>query len=283
MATGPSPDITCPSCGKHFKSKPEYAGKTLRCMCGHSIHVANATPPPPLAGERGLEPKEDPDEGLYDLAPEAPAAKTSVEPPRMVSAPIRPSGTHGTGTSAPKAHPHVDAGSAKAGSAFRAMGIPAHRPPPPDEGVGMKRVLVVFLGLCVLVGLIFGARVMFKSSQVPGKALPGDDGRVAKATDAFGATEAKEWFTASDRRSIIGAYWTREKAIKMIDQWYAEGAKKVLAFGGAVTSSLAIELPDSGPQRKAFIDYAEQWRIDHHFQRPPVTDVHQKYVMIDFM
>jgi hypothetical protein len=273
MATQTLPEITCASCGRHFKSKPELIGKKVRCLCGQTLEVPK--PPPPPA-------EEDPDEGLYDLLP---VEGTSEEPVELPPLPPSPSAaapaSHAAPSSAAARPPHALGLPAGLGAY---PGIPARRPAPPqDKGGELKKMLIPILALCVLAGLIMGARFIYVAAKAPGAPLPGDDGRVASITDEYGAYEAREWLKASDRRGIIGAFWTREKAIKMVDQWYSEGAKKVLAFGGVITSSLAIELPDAGPQRKAFIDYAERWRAEHHFDRPPIKDVHQKYIMIDFM
>src|SRR5207244_785995 len=98
----------------------------------------------------------------------------------------------------------------------------------------------------------------------------------------FGKTEALEWFKQSTHQSILGSLWTREQAQNRIENWYTLGAKKVYAFGGVMTNSLAIELPADPAKRAYFVQMAENWRLEHHMDRPPIKDVGQKFVIIDF-
>lgn len=55
QAAAPSPTIACPSCDKHYRWRPEFAGKELACKCGAAFRptappgAAVATPAPKAA------------------------------------------------------------------------------------------------------------------------------------------------------------------------------------------------------------------------------------------
>jgi hypothetical protein len=56
------------------------------------------------------------------------------------------------------------------------------------------------------------------------------------------------------------------------------GAVKVYAFGGVVTASLAIELPDDTDKRKELIEWQKRWHTD--MNETPQTDVGQQFLLI---
>ena len=70
------PPITCATCGKRFRYKPELAGRTAKCACGATLFIPK--PHAPTATPDG-------DDGEYDVAPDPPekrpAAAASVAPP----------------------------------------------------------------------------------------------------------------------------------------------------------------------------------------------------------
>ncbi|HEV7299055.1 MAG TPA: hypothetical protein VGN72_06775 [Tepidisphaeraceae bacterium] len=214
---------------------------------------------------------------LYDIAddlaappplpnPAVPAAATTV-------APARPAGKAPAGKG--KAKGHVPA-------------FPGYAPKKIDDSdeqkAQIKKLLIPLVGIALLVGVVFGARQLVGESQADYTTLPGDDGEFQRLADRDGAFEAREWLAANNARGVVGFFWTRNKTSMMLDRWYNDGAKKVLAFGTSpMTASMAIELPDDPTQRKTFIDYANQWRREKERGKPPVTDVGQKYVIIRFL
>ena len=113
--------------------------------------------------------------------------------------------------------------------------------------------------------------------------LPGEDGRFYRIKEEDGAHEAKAWLAENDQRGVAGFFWTRDRTEKKVDQWYSEGAKNVFAFGSVMTATLAIELPDDPVKRKSFIDYTNQFNDEHNRGKPTVTDVGQKFVLLDFI
>jgi len=92
-----------------------------------------------------------------------------------------------------------------------------------------------------------------------------------------------DWLKENNRRGVVGFFWTREKTENQAREWYAKGAKKVLAFGGVMTRSLAIELPDDKEKRKYFFDYADNFHLETHPGKRAQVDEGQKYVVINFL
>jgi len=79
--------ITCPDCGKQFTWKPEYAGRKVKCKCGHAFRVPEA--PPSTIDEETFDIDDivapddaasapDPDEILRQSEAQAAAASTPI-------------------------------------------------------------------------------------------------------------------------------------------------------------------------------------------------------------
>ena len=148
----------------------------------------------------------------------------------------------------------------------------------------MKKMVAIGVALALLIGLVVGGRAAFRALSGPDTSnLPGHDGRVARLIKDDGGFEVLAWLKESPRRGVIGFFWTREQTERRAKDWYAHGAKTVLAFGGGMTASLAIELPAAGDDRAYLFDAAEQIRRERMPWLPAQTDVKQKYVVIDFM
>ncbi len=155
-----------------------------------------------------------------------------------------------------------------------------------EKKAEIKKLVFIGVGVLVLIGIIIGlSSLMSGATKSDDYAnLPGEDGRYMRLTADDRPIEVKEWLNASKSRGVFGLEWTREKTEKMVDRYYSEGVKKVVVFGEAImTATLCVELPDEPAKRKAFIDYAENWRVDRHqTSKDRVKDVGQKYVFLDF-
>ena len=56
------------------------------------------------------------------------------------------------------------------------------------------------------------------------------------------------------------------------------GAKRVMAFGAGVSTTLAIELPDDPAKRKQMLDWANKWNSELGYN--PEKDIGQKWVVL---
>lgn len=72
---------------------------------------------------------------------------------------------------------------------------------------------------------------------------------------------------------------TREQADALADRLYEMGAKQVLAFGGVMTMSFAVELPDDKEKRKAIFDWYKR-KYEGEFQSNRQRDEGQKYLLV---
>ena len=63
MATDDAPRIACPQCGKQYRWSEQYAGRKVRCKCGHTMRMPAEAP---TAAESAA--------GMYDLADSSAAA-----------------------------------------------------------------------------------------------------------------------------------------------------------------------------------------------------------------
>jgi len=249
--------IKCASCGRQYPWKDELAGRKIKCKCGQVFQAPASAPV-------------EEEDALYDLAPDlAPVAKPSAVQP--VPRPATVAQQAGVATSVPKAKP-----------AAVLPYVSKRANDGPDKSAELKKLIIPAVAIVLLIGLVVGARLLFHAVKANQPPALGQDGKVAELDSEYGKTEALEWFKQSMHQSILGSIWTREQAQQRIEGWYSQGAKKVYAFGGVMTNSLAIELPDDPVKRKFFVDLAERWRMEHHFDRPPIKDVGQKFVMIDF-
>jgi hypothetical protein len=254
--------VVCSSCGRKYAWKQALAGRTVKCACGARIDVP---------GDDG----ESSGAGAYDLADSGDGAIT----PQAYSSARRAVAAALPRAAAPK---RIPAG----GGRYDEDAARRHE---------IRKMVVVGGGLVLLIGLVLGGRAVVRALSGPDTSnLPGLDGRVARLIKDDGGHEALTWLKENSRRGVVGFFWTREKTEARIQDWYAHGAGNVLAFGGVMTSSLAIELPDDKQQRKYFFDVADQVFQERlsGFGAPGgaggsgssgQTDVNQKYVVIDFL
>jgi hypothetical protein len=56
MSSSDGPRFSCPSCGKSFRWKPEFAGRSAKCACGAKLVVPAEAPSPSIAVDVPLVP-----------------------------------------------------------------------------------------------------------------------------------------------------------------------------------------------------------------------------------
>jgi hypothetical protein len=60
MSSSDGPRFSCPSCGKSFRWKPEFAGRSAKCACGAKLVVPSEAPSPSGAADIPLAPESKP-------------------------------------------------------------------------------------------------------------------------------------------------------------------------------------------------------------------------------
>jgi hypothetical protein len=288
--------FACPACGKEYAWKPELAGRKAKCKCGEPISVP-ATPPGAAAPEP--EPEVDFDSFDFDAAAAAApaaAAARAAEAPRCPSCrKALPAGAVicvqcgfnlQTGQRMSTMTGGADFAAAPAAAAPAARGTPApagargalpRRGEDVETGGGLKKILIPILLVAAVAGAFFGFRALRgdgdEDANVP---MKGEDRMVRRLMKEDGATELKEWLAAGGNRMVLGM--TREKAAGFADKMYNMGAVKVLAFGGAATADLGIELPADPAKRKELFAWQETWHSEM-FEKVQV-DEGQKYILL---
>ena len=307
MAGSGLPTMVCPSCGRKGRWRPEFAGRRIKCPCGHAMTAPEeALHPAAVAGEslpgsgRALRP-------ARPAAPAAPSPKrpetvAALEPPTEPEAvesedgggtspveaeaddtglydivednyparPVRPPAAEGDDT--PAAAPVVAA----------AIPTPFKRPPAaPKEELDDRVKKWLILGgpvlLVVVTAAVIGIRLLTGGgSAATAAAQKGEDADVeVMIRDQYGK-EIHDWMQENPTRLVQGM--TPSQAISQADLWRRWGAKRVMAFGAVMTTALAIELPDDPAQRKTLFDWQAQW---HSEMRMKVwTDEGQKWLLI---
>jgi len=289
--------FACTNCGKKYTARPDLLGKKVRCTCGTVLSVPEAHPATPAAV----------DDGLYDFANDPaplpttkPAAAASIAAPAL---PISIPGMKDDEYLCPNCDLRMEPGSIicahcgfnlktgekinlsspakqpakKLGSAF-GVARPRQTPTIVDDKKAQLLKMAIPAALIVVVVLaIVGYKLFAKHVAASAAAVDKDDAAVALLTEESGATEIHEWFKENPNR-IAGEY-SPTQAIAKADQWQAMGAKQVLAFGGVMTRSLAIELPDDPQQRKALFEFENKFADQHHY--PAAKDQGQKYLLLN--
>ena len=269
MAESAQPKFACPSCGRQFTWKPELAGRSAKCKCGNTIKVPAQ---PAAAGVPAA--AENPLDG-YDFQEPAPPPKRAAAAAPAAAAGLRcPScrnplaagavicvhcgfnlktgkrmSTVMGGDDAPGgAAAPVPADPAVPGAFAAPPGI---RPPRRQEEGNTGNIVKLIAIPVILVGVVGGAVFGFKklSGETDTGPKLGRDADVRALIKDDGATELKQWLKEGSTRLVNGM--TREQADAMADNLYQMGAVKVLAFGGVMTMSLAIELPQEKEKRDA--------------------------------
>ena len=73
---------------------------------------------------------------------------------------------------------------------------------------------------------------------------------------------------------------TRQQAEGLADRLYGMGAVKIYAFGGVMSLSFAIELPDDKDKRAAIFDWYHRKYEENLSVAERVRDVGQKYLLV---
>jgi hypothetical protein len=279
--------IACPGCGQKYAWKPQLEGKQVRCRCGQTFAVSAqgaATPD-------DMGPAEEYGVGSSAAVPQ--------RPPTTIASARCPS----CGSALPPNARICVACGLNLRTGERAAGVAGASPPPataaktpapplnpygvrscrpaqdPDDSSATRRKVIVASVLLVLVVAASIAAVIVLGNKDP-KMVPrgGDDERVIKRINDYGATEIREWLNnnPSHRRLVMGM--TDQQALGVAEQLYEMGAVRVLAFGEVMTASLAVELPDAPPEsRTRLLDW-----YNRNYRRPddPLADKGQLYLLI---
>jgi hypothetical protein len=201
------------------------------------------------------EPHEQPADESYDLAPEEAPARACAAPARVFSYP-----------SAGRGDPVA---AQEQGNLIR---------------LTIFAVALFALGAAAVVGMryLVGPRpfaapgVAGGGAPVPASAPAHDDAEVARLIKEEGGTEARAWLR--ERPGRLLSRFTPAQAQRHVERWYELGATRVLAFGGMVSTAVAVELPQDPARRKAIFDESRRYAASSDFR--PATDVGQKYLLI---
>lgn len=306
MSESAQPKFACPSCGRQFGWKPELAGRSAKCKCGNTIKVP--AQPPAAAAPAAVAAESNPLDG-YDFheaaaaappkrAAAAPAADAGLRCPSCQN-PLQPGAvicvhcgfnlktgkrmsTVMGGEDAPAPAAKAVPGPGVAGAFGAPPGI---RPPRQQEtntaSGAMKLIAIPIVLVAVVGGAVFG----FKKLSGPKDTTPklGMDGEVLAMIEDDGATELKQWLKEGSTRLVNGV--TREQADGMADKLYEMGAIKVLAFGGVMTMSIAVELPDNKTpedqeKRKAIFAWYKRRYESELSSAVRQRDVGQRYLLV---
>jgi hypothetical protein len=273
-------------------------GKKVRCTCGTVLSVPEAEQASPAAV----------DDGLYDFANDpVPLAKTKPGATAAIAAPALPISIPGMKDDeypCPSCELRMEPGSIvcahcgfnlktgekmnlggpskqpakKLGSAF---GVARLRTTPTivieDKKAQLLKMAIPAALIVVVVLAIVGYKMFAKHVAASAAPVNKDDAAVALLTEESGATEIHKWFKENPNR--LAGEFSPTQALAKADQWQAMGAKQVLAFGGLMTRSLAIELPDDPQQRKALFEFENKFADQHHY--PGAKDQGQKYLLLN--
>jgi len=254
MSSSSRAKFSCSFCGKQYLWKDDLAGKAISCTCGQVFRAPDSP------------------QGRWQDDVLAEVARRSVPPPKaeairadQIPFPAPTKKSQSTIATAPSVIPHIK---------------PAQYQDIP-RSTELRRILLIVVGVALVIGAAITLPILARRGQKSATPALGDDARVGEWINEYGRTEAREWLGEGARHDIIGAAWSREKAIAHINQWYDMGAKSVLAFGGIVVRTFVIELPDSPAKRKPFFDFAAQWQEAHHPDQPSPRDVGQRFLVIE--
>lgn len=130
----------------------------------------------------------------------------------------------------------------------------------------------------------FGGMWALKNFGGKGKAAAslGEDAMIEQKIYDESGTEAHEWLKGMRGRMLSGM--TDSQAEGFVSRWYDMGVKKVYAFGGVMTMSVALELPPSDNQadkdkRTAIFERVNKWH-EGFYDVPQFKDVGQKYLLV---
>ena len=310
--------FSCPSCGRQFSWKAELAGRSARCKCGATIKVPAEPLPTPAAPARPAraaaaapaaddgnpldssdfshaEPAPTAARGGGRAAASAPAADAALRCPSCSGA-MLPGAVicvncgfnlkTGKRMSTLMGGPDADAPPAPAAPA--APGVPGYAGPPglrppraqpeskTDVAGMVKMILVPVLLIGVVGGAVFGYKKLAGEKDT-GPSL-GEDKEVRAMIRDDGKTELKKWLAEKQERLVTGM--TREQADGLADRLYKMGAVEVFAFGGVMTASIGVELPQDKAKRREIFEWYWRRYEDEVSAAERTRDVGQKYMLV---
>jgi hypothetical protein len=145
---------------------------------------------------------------------------------------------------------------------------------------GGKLISAIVVGAAVNGLTIWGIRFSTNRSVVSSaqnrsrSTLPQDLAVERQIEEECGA-EARKWLE-NEFHEVQGL--SRKQALFRVDEIYRLGANQVIAFGGRISRTLAIELPIDPSRRKQIFDWSNKWNVEHGFQAE--KDVGQKWIVI---
>jgi hypothetical protein len=284
--------VTCPGCQKQYASKPELAGKRVKCKCGGVLEFP--AQPEPV------------DDGAYDFLEEEPVAKPvggkcpgcGAKTPKEAVICVSCGLNFKTGQKLKTAHlveqanpsPGKAAGKPPSRSPLPAppspRRIPGSSPKPavdPHEAE-KKRQMIVLLsivgGLALLIGGTVFALKFIGDATGGGAATPllGKDAEALRLINEDSGVEAKQWITEDPSRRMLG-YMNQTQTLARIDQLYAAGAVKVYCSGAAICLTATVELPTDPDKRKALFEWSKNW--DERHLLPHTPDVGQRFILVN--
>ena len=266
--------FTCTHCGKEYHWKPQFAGRQVRCLCGQ-VMVAPAN----LAGSNEAAKEAGADE---DTCPSCsgplPAGQTLCDKCRAELLTSLMSGA-ALAESAPAPAPALQSVAVPPSLLYPTPHTLLQEEPDAVLPIVMK---YAGLGLLLLVlGAILGGVIVSRSTAPPPRSTApalGEDALVDALIRDQGASELRQWIKESQLHSLMGM--TPEKADRIAQDLYRMGARQVLAFGPAISASLAIELPQDPAKRRALFDWVIGWHESQALNQPRPRDVGQKYLLV---
>jgi len=283
--------IQCPICQKEYRWKPELAGKRVKCKCGEVIDVPEGSP----SAEEGE---------LYDLV-DAPASKAASPMAELegASSPARSSSLDSARDfPCPYCGEKVEGGSTMcvfcgsnlegaipppsqrlvptaAQAAPPTMATIQPRPAAAAEEVKKTRLLLVAaISLIVLFVIGINIRKFLPKRAAPDPNIKPQDITMVQRVNESGK-DAREWLSGSDVH-MLGTRWSKKQALNNVDEVYKLGAKRVIAFGAGISSTMAVELPDDATKRKAIFEWQAKLYKDTNINEQPTADDGQKWLEI---
>jgi hypothetical protein len=299
MASTQVAKFTCSACGRQYPWKAEIAGRNAKCKCGQAL-IVPATPDP------------EPDPDIIDFADleaaasgkpvavgpvaeagadgggyRCPSCATDLTPGAMLctacgynmktgshvktqigGGPDRPVAAKGAAKAAAAAGPHNWGGR---------PGQRSNRGASAENAQTIKQVALGAVAVVVVLGLIFGAKMVFKKGQEPTGPMLGDDAKVLAWFRDDEPMEAMAFVDMHDSKTLLMT-WTNRQSRNKIQQWYDMGVVKVWTFNSPMPRFAIWELPPDPAKRQALFQWAKIWEEDRGLPAP--TDVGQKYIIL---
>ena len=289
--------FSCPACGRSFAWREQIAGKTAKCKCGSSVKVPAQSPSASASARSAVaDIEDDPFAALAAAAAEGedyavkeeagyrcPSCGKGMEPGAVIC--IYCGFNTKTGKRM-KVSTGDDNGAAVApaakagrGAAIPPGGMPKAQPKSegPSAAAMVKPVLIFVVAAVVVGGAVFGFKMLGGGGGSVASGHPIDQ-EIARLASVSGEYELKAWNADNSRQQRMVMGMNERQADAYADKLYKMGAKRVLAYGGLMTTVIGVELPSDPEQRKALFAYQAEW---HESMMVPVQkDEGQKYILL---